>query len=227
VEERTVVFLLHAAWSIWKRHTSCRVLDQMVREMHDENLPGVQEETQASSNYWIASLKANRLSNYEACHDSWRDVGLDRRGNLRKKPPKRGYATPSGQRSIGSSSLSRSEHVERNGSPTKKMFGTMMKEYAGRQFRRQSSNEFEPFADPAHVRDDSDGAATETTAIGRDSDESSDDGVFSGADQKARRHKLEARRSLETRWWPMKLRSQENQVDLRAMPARHMRAWLR
>jgi hypothetical protein len=187
VEERAVVFLLHGTWAIWKRHTSYRVLDQMVREMHDENLPGVQEETQASSNYWIVSLKANRLPNYEACHDSWRDVGFDRRGNLRKGPPKRGYATTDGQRSVRSGSLSRSEHVERNGSPTKKMFGTMMKEFADRQFRRQSSNEFEPYDNPAHARDDSDGAATETTVMSRDSDEGSDDGVLSGADQEARR----------------------------------------
>ena len=97
------------------------------------------------------------------------------------------YATPGGQRSGGSGSLLRSKHVERNGSPTKKMFGTMMKQHADRQRRRQSSNEFEPFVDPAHVRDGTDGAAAETTVTDRGSDESGDDGVYSGADLKVRR----------------------------------------
>jgi hypothetical protein len=63
----------------------------MMYEMHDENLPGVREETQARSNFWIASLKASRMPNYEACYDSWRDVAFDRRGKLRKKPPKGVY----------------------------------------------------------------------------------------------------------------------------------------
>jgi hypothetical protein len=91
VEERAKVFLLHGAWAIWKHHIRSVVLHQMQCEMHDVSLSGVQEETQASSNYWIASLKKNRFPNYKGCHDSWREVNFDRRGNVRKKPLIRGF----------------------------------------------------------------------------------------------------------------------------------------
>jgi hypothetical protein len=187
VEERAKVFLLHGALAIRKRHISYVVLNQMQRELHDVNLSGIQDETHLSSSFWIASLRENRCPDYKGCHDSWRDVSFDRHGNVRKKPPKGVYATPEGRRTVNSGPLSQTKPEECKDIPTKKMFGTMRKEHRDRQCRRQSSNDFKLFVDPARVNEGSDGAATETTADEGGSDEESEGEILSGADQKSRR----------------------------------------
>ena len=164
VEERGKVFIFHAAFALWKRHISSLVLLQMQREMHDLNLSGIQDETRSSSSFWITALRKNRLPNYEGCYTSWRAVDLDHDGNLRRRHLKKLFETPKGRDREVSDPLPQSEPMGCIDSPSKQMFGTLRKEHEIRQKHRRQSDLHEPLVGSAPTSEESEGAATETTA---------------------------------------------------------------